>query len=232
MKFSQRIGKTPIKMPLQVDSMDSDLRKRLWNTWLDNFLNLLDDQVFYYNEQPLSKVGILRNLWKDFLINPIDEIPTYTESFYEHINEDSVLDHFRKWYYSAEWYNVYDFIEFITEIDFEADTGFINSCNKAFQIEASGYRIINGKISKITSEEELREIEEALNETGKWKSVNKHLSSSLDLFSDRKNPDYRNSIKESISAVESLCKIITNKDDTTLGKALIEIESKFSLHPA
>lgn len=49
------------------------------------------------------------------------------------------------------------------------------------------------------------------------------------MLSDKKKPDYRNSIKESISAVESLAKIITKNDKTTLGQALKEIESKHNI---
>jgi hypothetical protein len=52
------------------------------------------------------------------------------------------------------------------------------------------------------------------------------------LFSDRKNHDYRNSIKEAISAVESFCKIVTNNDKAELGDALKEIESQVKLHAA
>jgi hypothetical protein len=52
------------------------------------------------------------------------------------------------------------------------------------------------------------------------------------LFSDRKTPDYRNSIKESISAVEALCVIITGDQSATVGKALAEIEKKYSIHKA
>ena len=51
-------------------------------------------------------------------------------------------------------------------------------------------------------------------------------------MSDRKNPDYRNSIKESISAVESICKTVTKDDKATLGKALKIIEDQFGLHSA
>lgn len=48
-------------------------------------------------------------------------------------------------------------------------------------------------------------------------------------MSDRQKPNYRNSIKESISAVESICKIITQDEKATLGKALKKIEN---LHPS
>ena len=44
-------------------------------------------------------------------------------------------------------------------------------------------------------------------------------------MTDRKTPNYRNSIKESISAVEALCKIITENEKATLGKALKIIDN-------
>jgi hypothetical protein len=37
-------------------------------------------------------------------------------------------------------------------------------------------------------------------------AVSEHLNTAIGFLSDRKNPHYRNSIKESISAVESLMK--------------------------
>ncbi len=47
-----------------------------------------------------------------------------------------------------------------------------------------------------------------------------------------KNPDYRNSIKESISAVESLAKVISNDAKDSLGGALDKIKGKIKLHPS
>ncbi len=51
-------------------------------------------------------------------------------------------------------------------------------------------------------------------------------------LADRQNPDYRNSIKESISAVESLCCIIADGKKATLGDALKIIKDKIPLHTA
>jgi hypothetical protein len=50
------------------------------------------------------------------------------------------------------------------------------------------------------------------------------------MLADRKAPDYRNSIKESISAVESLCNLITEDNKATLGKALKKLDDKVALH--
>jgi len=84
---------------------------------------------------------------------------------------------------------------------------------------------------EITSKEEILEIESALQTP--ISPVKEHLNRALVLFADRTNPDYRNSIKESISAVESLCKLITGNAKATLGDALKEIDKlNVGLHPA
>jgi hypothetical protein len=83
---------------------------------------------------------------------------------------------------------------------------------------------------QITSEEEIAAIEQALALPDSLKPVREHLGQSLILLSDRKKPDYRNSIKESISAVESLSKIISKQNKATLGPALDAVEKKTKLH--
>lgn len=109
---------------------------------------------------------------------------------------------------------------------------FMDSCNSVLERELSAYRFVGGRITEITSKQEISEIEGSLGLTGILAPVSNHLKRALDLYSDRKNPDYRNSIKESISAVEAICKIITKEPKTTLGKALdmIDGKSKLTLH--
>jgi hypothetical protein len=53
----------------------------------------------------------------------------------------------------------------------------------------------------------------------------------LALLSARPNPDYRNSIKESISAIESIARLI-GKDVSGLDKPLAALKEKANLHPA
>ena len=62
--------------------------------------------------------------------------------------------------------------------------------------------------------------------------VTSHLNQALSHFSHRTNPDYRNSIKESISAVEALVKIFLNNSNGTLGQLLNKLERERNLHPA
>ena len=81
---------------------------------------------------------------------------------------------------------------------------------------------MDSKVAPITSEEEIKAIEKALD--GSKNNIEMHLSKALKLFSDREQPDYRNSIKESISAVEVLCRELTG--ESTLGNALKKLESR------
>ena len=59
-----------------------------------------------------------------------------------------------------------------------------------------------------------------------------HIKTAIALYSDRKKPDYRNSIKESISAVEAACNFITGEKNSGLPAALRKIEELHGLHPA
>ena len=79
------------------------------------------------------------------------------------------------------------------------------------------------------SQEEINTVEEAAKDT-RFVGVSTHIDRALKLYSDRENPDYRNSIKESISAVESIARAISGSDKATLGNALRTIEKKGQLH--
>jgi len=226
MRFSQRIGQRPIKMLLQVESIDLDLKNRLWNSLFEDFFNDLSDDVRYINTE---KTNACKIIWKEFYGNTIDKIPKYSSG---RVYPQGCIDHIRLWFFKVEWFDIYDLVEFIADIQDINTINFTTSCNKALEKEVAGYRIVNNKIVQITTENEIKEIEEAINNTDKWKSVNTHLSTSLEYLADRNIPNYRNSIKESISAVEAICKIITNDDNTTLGKALTEIEKTIVLHGA
>ncbi|GAB2779512.1 hypothetical protein HNQ93_001487 [Hymenobacter luteus] len=226
MKFSQRIGKTPVKNLLQVDGIDEALKNRLWDCIVYLIANV--NRKFMYETIRFDNFLIL--IWTEFFVRTSDSIP-YNSSYQRY---DGFLNKLREWFFTANWYEIYDIIEFLCSFNHINDLRerFVNHCNIALSKEVSGYRIANNKIAQITSEEEISEIEEAINDSGLWKPVTLHLSTSLNLLSDRNNPDYRNSVKESISAVESMCKIVIGDSSATLGRALAEIEKLYPLHKA
>ena len=100
-----------------------------------------------------------------------------------------------------------------------------NVLNVILEEEKSGYRVVNDKFVNISNSTELHSFKKSSNSP--FQSVNVHMRKAMQLYSDRKNPDYENSIKESISAVEAMCCIITgmNGGTATLGAAIKKLEN-------
>lgn len=220
--FSQRKGLKPIKNIMQVDSVDNDLRNGLWDALILFYWDQIEDDWISYHEE----MNILfKRLWQSYFKKPIDTLDDHWPTTYREV---------RNYFFSCKWYEVYDFIEFIANnyTNEEVNLQFMKYCNSVLEHELSAYRFVGGKITQITSEEEISEIEDALEKTKGLKAVNIHLQTALDLLADKKSPDYRNSIKESISAVEAICKLITKEKKATLGQALEKIDKKVDLHPA
>lgn len=220
MKFSQRIGKQPINTVLEKENITPELTNSLWTLVLEFIIDLRSNQK-QFNEtfSPLSTY--FRDLWIFFFKWPTDNLP----QSYGTVNSGAATSVVREWFYKAEWFQVFDFIEFSSEYH----ESFPEVCNSFLKKEMSAYRFVDGKLVEITSDEEIVEIENAIKNSDKFNPVKTHLKTAIQLLSDRKNPDYRNSIKESISAVESLAKIITKNDKTTLGQALNELERKHNV---
>ena len=221
-RFSQKYGFKAAKNAIQVDGMDDDLRNGLWNVLDLSYWSCVDVQVLKDDD---SMYGLFINLWLHYFKTPFDTIDPYWDDAHKQI---------RHYFFSCKWFEVYDFIVFVANNydDSTLNEDFMESCNTILERELSGWRFIGGEIAPITSEEEINEIEKALEDVSPLKPVATHIKTALDFVSDRKSPDYRNSIKESISAVEAICSVITGSDKATLGDALKIINRKIEIHPA
>lgn len=231
MRFSQKIGKTSFRDSLQVESIDEKSENRLWNVILEDFFYKIGASPEHYvrKDSDVGQVFIL--IWQEFFENRIDEMPSWGN------NQISValnVNYIKSWFFKSKWFEKYDFLEFLSKIEIEYlknyDIEFIEICNNSLKKEMSAYRLVDGNIVQITSEEEIVEIEDALLNSSIWESVNTHLKTAIEYFSNRENPDYRNSVKESISSIESLCAIITNDSKAKLGTALSIIEKQYQIH--
>jgi hypothetical protein len=223
--FSQRKGLKPIKSVIQIDSMDDDLRNGLWTALTIHCWNRIHPNSLgeYYLSYDHDLETLVERIWMYYFKKPIDTLGNNWLGI-----RQGLRDHF----YRCSWNEVYDFVEFVANNypDQYVNSKFITRCNFILERELSAYRLVGGKIAQITSEEEIGEIEKALKDAPKPTGI--HLKTALDLLADRKSPDYRNSMKESISAVEAICKLITGDPKAKLGQALNEIEKKTGLHPA
>lgn len=223
--FAERLGFRPMRDELQIDNIDSALRNRLWTNLHDCFLEQLKYERFFASEYAGQWPG---ELWASYLKLSRTRFPAHSTQFTEEL--ENKLD-------SSEWYEIYDLIEAVLQLidrdDEDSDKRhFTDECNRILQEEMSGYRLVNDRFTAVTSEEELTTVESAIEDSPS--PVKQHLERSLALLSDRKDPDYRNSIKESISAIEALCRQITDEPKLTLGKALSKIEhsERVDFHPA
>jgi hypothetical protein len=110
----------------------------------------------------------------------------------------------------------------------------MDKCNKVFQDERSAYRFVGRQITPIYDETTGKEIETALLrlDNSPFANAKIHISTAISKISDRQQPDYRNSIKESISAVESVARVLCDDENATLGKALKKFDIKVNIHPA
>lgn len=206
MRFSERIGVKKVSDVIQKEGMSQELRNSLWNI-------LMLIQYKDYGHDFIN--GLQDSLYINFFKEPLDEKDQngYCE-LKIHIMQD-------------EWYDVYDLMEFIANYLKNVSvcyTGmsrydFIHFCNVVLERENSAYRVVEGKFVEIIDENEISEVEEAI-EQAPYPAIKTHLNSALEKLADKKKPDYRNSIKESISAVEATARKITGEStlDTAFKK--------------
>ena len=93
--------------------------------------------------------------------------------------------------------------------------------------ENSFYQLFQGKFIPRLPREQRESLETALEASD---PIRIHLETALRMLSDREHPDYRNSIKESISAVESACQKLTGVDNATLTRALNKLHATRPIH--
>ena len=223
MQFSQRKGLKPASKALQLEAMDAELRNALWNCYSELVLPKFNRNSYPYDEIAGSNMeSYFKNMWDSLFRAPVDSMPDDIEK---------VAKEVRKFFYGCQWNEVYDFLEFNLASLTATIREPLRACwNASLERDNAAYRIVNDQVTEITNEQELREIDDAIGSP--IGAARQHLEAALRLMSDRKSPDYRNSIKESISAVESVCRALTGDHRATLGDALDLLAAKVPLHGA
>ena len=180
--------------------------------------NLIKDAFCEFFSPELEKVIRFKEekIFQDYIYEPIIN-GSYGDvlSLLEYITNYFIDCHISH-YFNNRGYDEYDYASDI---------------NQLFQQEYVGYRFIDGEITPISDEMEVAEIEQSLDI--EFQGCRAHFKKAISFLSDREKPDYKNCIKESISAVESICQIITENNKATLGEALKLLTAKgITIHKA
>lgn len=221
MRFSERMGLRQARTAIQVDFMDAALRAGLWNVFEPMFVSSLSSSN---QQRQRTAERHMRGLWDEFFKLPIDEAPEHATT---------ARDILKPVFLGGEYLTVYDLIEFTVERhggEFGHQLG--PEYNRVLEREMSGYRFVGDSLSPVSNEHELQAIEEGLQLGGAFSAAAAHLDAALRMLSDRQEPDYRNSVKESISAVESAARVVTGREKPTLGKLLPVLEKSGRVHPS
>lgn len=190
-RFSERIG--AVQVEIQVGAMNAPLRNTIWN--------------FVAELIPEYRSANYRRAF-DAIAQDVLRVPTVNVSYSN--PSRWLLELVQK----MEWAEVYDLLEYAVAMSpYWRDTDVRDSvklANKLLEREHSGYRFVNGQLSPITNLTEIGEIEQAAGRaaTAGLDGVREQIAQAVRLLGQRPQPDYRNAVKEAISAVEGVVKLI------------------------
>jgi len=214
--FSERYGYKKVSDVIIREKITPEIKNAIC-TCFDKLNNIFELAGYRYGQNVY--IELEKHIWT-FFFNQRLAYFKYTSAIITSYIEKS----------DTEWYNILDIIEFTIKYLFKIDSinhrtsaeRFVNLLNSEFERLNFAYRIVGKEIIEITSEQEIKAIECAMDNSPR--NIQIHLNSALEKYAQRPIGDYRNSIKESISAVEAFCREKTGEN--TLGKALKKLESR------
>src|SRR5665213_2182100 len=153
-RFSERYGHSTPRVAIQVHGIDEALVNRLWNVLKLNIFDPFQSEILSLSASVPSDRLVIA-LWSDYKKLNLDRLsPAHTIAYGQ--VRDCFLGH--------EWYQQYDFIEFI--ITWFNDGAFKNSLrlelNKVLEEELADSRIVGDLVTPIISDSEIASIEAAM----------------------------------------------------------------------
>lgn len=226
--FSERYGYTKASDVIIREQITKEIQNAICSCY-DKLSDFFYEVTDYYNDANEEYRKLEKYLWVYFLN---ERAANFSNGRTYHVVATVFIED-----KSNAWYKKLDIIEktiqYLRNFDaknhkfYSVASNFIKLLNSAFERLNFAYRIINDEIVEITSEQEIKTIETAIDNSAR--NVKMHLNRALELYAQRPDGDYRNSIKESISAVEAFCREKTGEN--TLGKALNKLEKNGIVFP-
>lgn len=195
--------------------LEIDLSQKKWfnsEKWIQNSGIIFG--LFFYNTFQTEKV-LLKEIIENYYYEPIDDYYGYMVDKY--FSKEDALSFIKRSILGWEMSDVCWLLEFIATTH---SKWFQDMYNEIFKKHKFGWIFIDKKLAPITDENEIKSIETSLDLLSSISWARIHIKTAIDHLSDKDNPDYRNSIKESITAVESVMNYINGTDNQSFGKAI------------
>lgn len=231
--FSRRHGYNPDINPLKLDEVTDAIVNRIWNLVASHLR-------FFYpadgNDRFEAGSSRLAHFLADgFFSLAIDDVPSDLR-FQREWTRKNYMEAVK-----GRWYRLYDFIEYLVgnwktlpKRQSHTDDEFARDVNRVLEEERSGWRLRRGIVAPMTSKLEMDAVNQAADEAAAHGlgAVRVQLDAAARKLALRPEPDFRGSIKESISAVESLAKLLSGTAKGGLDLALTKADPAESMHPA
>jgi hypothetical protein len=135
----------------------------------------------------------------------------------------------KKYWVESKWMKFFDAFEFVVHRFAPSAASvrvqWFQDMNLLLEEQGCAYRFISEELAPVTNPTEMSEVASAAECS--IAPVAKHIRDALGLLPPNPNSSPRNSVKESISAVEAALKHLTAEPTATLGEALKLFESKY-----
>lgn len=213
--FGQRMGVVAAPQ-VGLQEVPSELRIALWN--------IFQGWIFSNSTVPDGATKLFGHIgWG------ADEI-----SYSIHDNKARL----KAWFLDTEWYKVYDFVEWLPDLladvwdprygglnENRFRNEYLEQLGRVLEKYGAPYRLRSGQLIPITDPAELAEIVKATQT--RFQAARDHIAQATRLLSLKPQPDYRNCIKESVSAVESVLKEATGLNMNNIVALLNEFERAY-----
>lgn len=193
----------------------------------------LPDQILNAIHNAFTDLQSKYNIWPSYYENIDADFGRYYLNLRTQNNQHKIFSPLKyvdcdelEWYEKIdvfEWTFTYLFCHLPSEY-IQSLKKCIRNLNKELERHHYAYRVIDGLFIEVCSDIELQCVERTL--SCENDNIKTHLHRAISVISPaQKEPDYRNSIKESISAVGSYFR--TNWGGNTLGEAIKELKKRY-----
>jgi hypothetical protein len=221
--FSERNGVRSAAHQLSHTFIDDQAREELWAVLFVSLFNPMKPLLGHW--------WFRTKIAEEFVLSARRGIGVRLDSFPEHW--ETILNEFRHEMFRREWWGVYDFLEVMLRN--APNTRWLplqdrlrSALDESLQTLGGHFSVVGTEIVPRISPNEVAAINLAISsDQAAW---NKHLERAISLYKQRPNGDFRNSVKESLSAVEAIVRSFAGDETGNLGELCNQLKGKKELN--